>query len=196
MDINNFGPFDSAVWGTVSDWTMVVVTFFTLLYLIKTFIAQNYSLGVQQQTLASQLSVQKDQNELTRIELERHRNEIKPILTGIPETLHPLVFSNNASFDVRNSSDFPAYNITITASNPKWIIRLPYEPLESLMPGRHFVAEFLIDTENEQSPEMLEGGLIHVNFSDKSGNKYVQYIAFYGSKHSNNSIKNVTGEIL
>ncbi|WP_153846287.1 hypothetical protein [Sphingobacterium paramultivorum] len=30
-------PFDSNVWGTASDWCMVIVTLFTALYLVKTF---------------------------------------------------------------------------------------------------------------------------------------------------------------
>lgn len=78
MDINNFGPFNSNVWGTFSDWTLVTVTFFTLLYLVKTFKAQSASLGIQQKTLESQFAVQKFQQQATEIEQRRYESEIRP----------------------------------------------------------------------------------------------------------------------
>ncbi|MBB5438642.1 hypothetical protein HDC92_002323 [Pedobacter sp. AK017] len=78
MDINNFGPFDSKVWGTFFDCTMVVVTSFTLIYLIKTFKAQSSSLSIQQKTLESQLAVQKAQQLATEIEQRRFESEIRP----------------------------------------------------------------------------------------------------------------------
>ncbi|MBU7569984.1 MAG: hypothetical protein KAF41_04970 [Flavobacterium sp.] len=57
MDINNFGPFNSDVWGTVSDWTMVIMTGLTAYFLIKTF---------------------REQKRATDIEHERYVDQIKP----------------------------------------------------------------------------------------------------------------------
>jgi len=57
---------DPEIWGTVSDWVMVIVTTFSI-YLLYT-------------TLKSQRDVQKMQNELFRIENVRFRESIKPIL--------------------------------------------------------------------------------------------------------------------
>lgn len=37
MDINNFGPFQSDVWGTVSDWVVIIVTLGTGIFLVLAF---------------------------------------------------------------------------------------------------------------------------------------------------------------
>jgi len=65
MNINNFGPFSSDVWGTVSDWAMVIVTGSTLFYIIRTF--------------KSQYEVQKLQQQSTNIENEKFRIHITPV---------------------------------------------------------------------------------------------------------------------
>jgi hypothetical protein len=64
MNINNFGPFLSDVWGTVSDWAMVAVTGTTLYYINKTF--------------KSQYEVQKLQQQSTNIENEKFRIGVLP----------------------------------------------------------------------------------------------------------------------
>lgn len=62
-DLNKF-PFISDVWGNVSEWCMVIVTGFTLFYLVKTF--------------RSQQAVQMLQLKVTSIENERYRLEHMP----------------------------------------------------------------------------------------------------------------------
>ena len=57
MDLNNFGPFDAQVWGTFSDWILIIVTGLTVIYLIRTFHSQQ---------------------ELKRIEIKRYIESIKP----------------------------------------------------------------------------------------------------------------------
>ncbi|SFH51528.1 hypothetical protein [Pedobacter insulae] len=37
MEINNFGPFDSDIWGTVADWVIACVTLGTGIFLVLTF---------------------------------------------------------------------------------------------------------------------------------------------------------------
>lgn len=62
--INHFLP--PEIWGTVSDWVMILVTSITALFLFR--------------TLKSQREVQKTQNELFRIENIRFKESIKPSL--------------------------------------------------------------------------------------------------------------------
>jgi hypothetical protein len=78
MDINTFVCFNAAVWGNVSDWVMVLVTASTLYLLWRNLVTQN-------KTLLSQLSVQKLQQQITAIEMTRHRLELLPVfkLTAI-----------------------------------------------------------------------------------------------------------------
>ncbi len=64
FDVNNFGPFNSDVWGSVSDWLMLGATVLTAIYLIRTF--------------KSQEDVQRQQQTITNIEINRHRLEILP----------------------------------------------------------------------------------------------------------------------
>ncbi|GEM_PF-2814130 len=64
MDINNFGIFHSEVWGTVSDWVMVVVTTLTAIFLYF--------------SLKSQRQVQKMQQSLTIIEQNNYLHKIRP----------------------------------------------------------------------------------------------------------------------
>jgi hypothetical protein len=65
IDLNMiFIYFDPDIWGTVSDWFMVIVTIVTAFYLYK--------------TLQSQKNVQETQNKLFEIETIRFRESIKP----------------------------------------------------------------------------------------------------------------------
>lgn len=127
MDINNFGPFQSEIWGTFSDWTLVLVTFGTLRYLVKTFKAQSASLDIQQKTLESQLLVQQSQQQSTDIEQRRFESEIRP--------------------DVQIDKTFPLdkINITLTPIN---------RPLRNLIYKTSQVSEGIEDINNikNQSP--------------------------------------------
>jgi len=64
MNLNNFGPFKADVWGTVSDWTYVLVAAVTGFLIWR--------------TLRSQQRVQSLQQRLTEIESHRFRESIKP----------------------------------------------------------------------------------------------------------------------
>ncbi|WP_215223165.1 hypothetical protein [Echinicola shivajiensis] len=52
-------PFSPDIWGTVSDWAMVLVATLTAIFLILTF---------------------KEQHSLTRIEVARHKENLRPVL--------------------------------------------------------------------------------------------------------------------
>ncbi|MCX2473550.1 hypothetical protein OQZ33_04315 [Pedobacter sp. MC2016-05] len=107
MNINNFGPFYSPVWGTVSDWTMVIVTTLTVIYLIKTFKAQSKSIKIQDKTLESQLQVQTIQSEQFKLEKRKHAYYTMPIFKC-------EVASYASDFDVH---DEPSFNFP----NRYWI---------------------------------------------------------------------------
>lgn len=64
FDYNNFGPFSSEVWGSVSDWVLTLATIITLYFIYRTF--------------QSQLIVQKSQLDLTQIEIDRFLAENRP----------------------------------------------------------------------------------------------------------------------
>ena len=71
IDINNFGPFHADVWGTFSDWVMILVT-------IATFIALLITLFLHRQKLKSQTDVQANQDKITEIEQKRFKFQIRP----------------------------------------------------------------------------------------------------------------------
>ena len=47
MDVNNFGILNSATWGNVGDWVMIIVTIITIILLIKTFKEQRRTNEIQ-----------------------------------------------------------------------------------------------------------------------------------------------------
>lgn len=65
MDLFKF-PFHADVWGTASEWVMIVVTTITAIFLYR--------------TLRSQQEVQKSQNRLLEIEQLRLREDYRPEL--------------------------------------------------------------------------------------------------------------------
>ncbi len=85
LNINNFGPFDVSVWGTVGDWVMIFATAITAYYLWK--------------TLKSQHLVQKLQEQVTRFEAMRFENDFMPKFTLTAENENPtyllLTFQTN-----------------------------------------------------------------------------------------------------
>ncbi|WP_157280224.1 hypothetical protein [Pedobacter borealis] len=100
MNINNFGPFNSDTWGNVSDWTMVVVTFFTFIYLVRTFSAQRRSITIQDETLRLQIESQKIQFDQLSLEKLKHANEVMPKF---------VVEKGNYQFEIDGSVDGPQY---------------------------------------------------------------------------------------
>ncbi|HUH19387.1 hypothetical protein [Albibacterium sp.] len=65
-------PLNAGVWGTLSDWIMVIVTAFTVFYLIKSFSAQRASNSIQNETLI-------EQQKITEIEQFIFKEKVKPI---------------------------------------------------------------------------------------------------------------------
>lgn len=90
-DLSKF-PFKSEIWGTVSDWIMVIVTGFTAYYLVKSFEAQKINNSIQATTL-------KEQQKLTIIEQYIHRERVKPSFE-----LRPFLKSTSVEGDVAKYS--------------------------------------------------------------------------------------------
>ena len=55
MTINNFGPFNVEVWGSVSDWSLVIVTIITAYFIWKT---------LHEQVIINKVSINKDRRDV------------------------------------------------------------------------------------------------------------------------------------
>jgi hypothetical protein len=64
MSLNSFGPFNSEVWGTVSDWGIFSLTIVTAIYFMRTYAAQ-----------AKTLKLQVEHN---HFEMLKYKNAIRP----------------------------------------------------------------------------------------------------------------------
>jgi len=167
MDINNFGPVNAEVWGTVSDWVMVGVTGLTAFFLWK--------------TLKSQLKVQEAQLKITQIENQRFIMDQKlqfdidiikkeiyqqgdEIISGVFDLEFLLQNSNCLICEIE--IDSKNTNLTIAANQ---VLKFDELIKESILPV-HFISEMPRGQyENE------EGNiLITVRFVDYIGNKYKQ----------------------
>lgn len=84
-------PFQAKVWGTVSDWAMVIVTGFTAYYLVKSFKAQVDNNNIQTKTLL-------EQQKLTIIEQYIHRERVKPSFSLRPFPKEKIIEHNIAKF--------------------------------------------------------------------------------------------------
>ncbi|WP_197086415.1 hypothetical protein [Sphingobacterium sp. IITKGP-BTPF85] len=67
------------IWGTVSDWFIVIITLVTAVFLYK--------------TLRSQMEVQNSQSIITKIELKKYLSSIKPEITFGIEKLNDEQYS-------------------------------------------------------------------------------------------------------
>lgn len=98
-------PFAADVWGTVSDWAMVVVTIVTAYFIWR--------------TLNSQVAVQKAQSEMLKIEMNRRIAEIKPSFSFV--SLEESKFESDKLFLKLNKNDVYVANVhlsfTIFSSN-------------------------------------------------------------------------------
>ncbi|HVW97057.1 MAG TPA: hypothetical protein VHA56_13890 [Mucilaginibacter sp.] len=169
---NSHLVFPAEVWGTVSDWVMIVVTTITAYFLYK--------------TLRSQKDVQKAQNKLLQIEQVRLREDYKPALKysrfeggvttkTIDSTL--LVGKSIVSIAVMSSSDNHVLNIDIIfVDNEKaFLTRLGMAtPINLFQKGKYVPLDFLVSSVN--------GYLLAYNFhfsityEDVAGTKYTQRV--------------------
>ncbi|WDF79531.1 hypothetical protein PQ469_05880 [Mucilaginibacter sp. KACC 22773] len=151
MAINNFGPFQSDVWGTVSDWITILVYLITAYFIYK--------------TLRSQLAIQ-------RIESNRASREIRPYFsleTRIDEnkTGLKLVCHNHTAFDVYTG-------VNIDASlNPTGDLNLQSKNyFHFIKPGQDSWYT------NPMWGNPFVNGCLQINYKDEDGREYEQKIYF------------------
>ncbi len=168
-------PFPAEVWGTVSDWVMIVVTSLTALFLYN--------------TLRSQKDVQKAQNKLLEIEQLRLREDFKPLFQytlfqdaeAIKRLPRDLTCNEQLiSISVKNKSEYRALNVKANYTETNCVKQM----IETLNPKD-------IDGENKFSLHFIvanftEGSLIYLipfmcTYQDVAGTKYRQNVFCYKS---------------
>lgn len=142
------------IWGTVSDWFVVIITLVTAVFLYK--------------TLRSQMEVQKDQTRLFKIEELKYLREIKPRLelqiskVSIFEEdfLTHLEISFNLSVEKAKNINHKIY----TSNNP-------FQPSYS---AGNKIKKFNLKNQNESSASGKFPRLfIEIKYADSDGNEYL-----------------------
>jgi len=168
MNINNFGPFNADVWGSVSDWAMVAVTFYTLRYL--------------RDTLKSQKDVQSLQQENTRIEQYKHRSSLKPTfaldaVTFKDDTIEQLV--NLIVKFTFKANDNPAFKLSLKDSefNKGWQVRFNINSQRNVLKGDEF--SFYAGFQVQMRDNMYADTITFIlNYNDADRNNYNQHIEY------------------
>lgn len=171
------------VWGTVSDWVMILVTCITAYLLWKTLSSQNKSIKIQNETL-------KEQQKITKFESHQYLEKIRPEFK--------LTYTANTPDEVRSTKtrltfsfyfyiqNYHATNILITANREITSllegIAFPIEK-ERLNVGES-ISIILVEFENIMNHE-AKGSPYFLNvefnlkFNDIDGNKYSQKIIVF-----------------
>lgn len=173
-DLKNY-PHDSEVWGSVSDWAMVLVTAVTAYFIWK--------------TLNSQMDVQKVQNEMLKIEIDRRANEIMPVFEFGGIQVHPYYPEKYILYLNKNNAYAYGVELTLEIIHPtiKDIkIKNTFDDNSMLRGSCSFTFE-------NKGLELGEISMfsIDLNFRDVYGNTYDQKImagrfptGFIGSQNS------------
>ncbi|WP_343320247.1 hypothetical protein [Sphingobacterium multivorum] len=153
-------PFDANVWGTVSDWAMVIVTFFTAYFLVKTFLEQ------------------KNANQLA---LSNYKKQIMPrIRVSKQPYLHPR--SGFYCFELTVEKN-DARNITIV-NYTNFILMKDYVPLFYAFAGDSITIRCRSITVPNSTAVMTQ--IFSFTFMDTDGNKYSQSVFARDSKITSN----------
>ncbi|UCS95419.1 hypothetical protein KZP23_10585 [Echinicola marina] len=170
-------PFSPDIWGTVSDWAMVVVTSLTAIFLILTF---------------------REQQRITSIENYKHVQnikpyfELKPKLLGIKQEGENGEFSAVVTFDyyVRNSD---AYDVEFNMSRklypkdvgiewPTYSNSILHKDKNATFPFMHLFSvgeSKIFDIKNNTLKTKHDYTLTaDISFSDIEGNRYGQHISY------------------
>lgn len=160
-------PFSAEVWGTVSDWVMIIVTSITAYFLWK--------------TLRSQKEVQDTQNRLLKIEQLRVREDFKPNLKYNRVTIGGKFSDPNkclVSIAVKNVSISPALNFKpVYEENPDAIPGqfLPL-PRTLLHDGDAAILHFAVP--DEEGRHLNCEIAFSVEYQDIAGTIYTQRVHF------------------
>jgi hypothetical protein len=156
---------DPTIWGTISDWVMVLVTVLTLFFLYR--------------TLQSQKDVQKMQNELFRIESVRFKESIKPTLK-YSLSKHSGELGDNGkrlmTLEVTNETNSLATNISkhVTETDQATQIFIPMsldDHRDHLTKGdKPLLFHFAVDKRR------MQYHLMNFKYQDIAGTKYQQRV--------------------
>lgn len=149
-------PFVAEVWGTVSDWVMVIVTVVTARFLYVTF---------------------SEQRKANQISLKHLQLQIIPTLK-VSETLTPVDdYPEIYSFKIISQNN-PVFDIKIQFLDNRQDLNYNLKPnmgaseIQDIYYGRHQNPQF----------QFKPTRLIKVHFSDLDGNKYSQDISHIGKR--------------
>lgn len=157
--------FDPDVWGTVSDWAMVIVTGGTLYYLY--------------QTLQSQIAVQKEQQLISKIESYRQREAILPKF--MPDFEKPIVYIENG--DIVTDVICKVYpskrvkNVKLYYIQAKDNIRHDVSSTEYIINGTHYKISFKFRLGQNVPRNVFNSTIdIFIEYNDDMKNPYIQQI--------------------
>lgn len=138
-------PFDSNVWGTVSDWVMIIVTSFTALYLVKTF------------------SEQKRANDLL---YAQHRRKIMPKFQLDSRDIPTIIENQHLTLTLLDNElrNLQVNHFSVDFQNIPTNIPLDVFPNNSITLVVGTISPFFIG-------QVLT---VEISFEDSEGNKYVQ----------------------
>lgn len=150
------------IWGTVSDWFIVIITLVTAVFLYKTLFAQN-------KTLDSQLKVQEEQNRLFKIEELKYLREIKPVvelqISKVPIYEEGLLTHLGLSINLTVSKAVDINHKVYTSNS----FNLSDEGYGNLI-NKKFYLENLSES---QAPPKFPTFLIEMKYKDCDGNEYL-----------------------
>jgi hypothetical protein len=160
--------FPADVWGTVSDWVMIIVTTITAYFLYK--------------TLKSQKEVQQAQNKFLEIEQVRLREDYKPELdyNRFEKQLNINQPGKQAvSFSIRNKSENRALNVTTIYSDDEKF------PAITQAPNPRTLLKNEIDMSLHYLADISNGALEYeitftIEYEDVAGTKYQQTVLCEG----------------
>jgi len=167
--LSKYFPLDSAVWGTVSDWVMVIVTFFTAIYLYR--------------TLQAQLKI-------TKIEELRYRKSIMPVfdVNIAPNTSCVLAdgqFIVDAFFEIKLVSENKARFVFIyLPDDNEWKYSVKNQNIMKNFSSKDLFSFEAVRTGKaipleENKPAIEFANLsFNVEFSDELDNMYVQRVNY------------------
>jgi len=167
MDLFKF-PFHADVWGTASEWVMIIVTMITAYFLWK--------------TLKSQKEVQETQNKLLKIEHLRLREDFKPKLSysrflenfkiDDPDRIPICIAVRNLSANV--ALNFQGKLLKLDDSIKQIIFKPPVFTLSNDGPN----AELYFLVKHIQGQNLNCTIYLSIEYEDVVGTKYTQTIAF------------------
>lgn len=157
-------PFRADIWGTVSDWIIVLVTAIGTLYIVLSFDEQG--------------KINKQQTELNRLAMEKDRREIRPYFKIESEKLMPYADLYEVHIALENA---PAQSVEITYStttdyiaNPDISFREEWEVGNKLY--------LRLSSNKDIGSTKAYIGIVDMKFKDEDGRCYMQNINFNGRR--------------